>query len=326
MTILTCRTQICKSKIMSGFFRAAISFNSARISSPTRLPSAESDALFVEAIKMIDYDGLMFNHESLKGFRWYMMMWFPFPAYVCLLSGLRERTTGELCERAWDAICEHHERRKLMGHLRTPLHVAFAPLFVKAWDAREAAETQLGRTIAPPKLITLLRQRVASMPKRAKKSSSVPDHPTTPNVSIAPNDYAAAAAAAGAAPAPSPTTVPSQGSADSMPPPGLGMYPTPDPFGGMAGVGMPRQFTGFPEFNFGGEMDWNYLLQEYSDFMGPPPAPAPPQPQPPPQYQQHQHQHQQGVGVSAAHDPGAHHHPQQQQQHHPHHHPQSGLW
>ena len=300
---------------MSGFFRAAISFNSSTRGNSPRLPSAESDALFGEAIKMIEYDGMMFSHDSLKGFRWYMMMWFPFPAYVCLLSGLRERTTGELCERAWDAICEHHERRKLMGHLRTPLHVAFAPLFVKAWDAREAAETQLGRTIAPPKLITLLRQRVASMPKRAKKSP-IPDTVTSTVPIVTGTE---AYVTAGPAPVTMPSQVQSQGAADSMPP-DIGLYPNSDPFAGMTGDGMPRQFAGFPEFNFGGEMDWNYLFQEYSEFMAPS-LPAQPQQQP-----QYQHQHQaippHGVSVSAAHDPSAH----QQPHHAHHHHAQPGPW
>ncbi len=259
MTLLMTKSQISKLKIMSGLFRAAISFNSGRTSTSSKLPSAESDALFVEAIKMIDYDGRMYEHESLKGFRWYMMMQFPLPAYVCLLSGLRERTTGELCEQAWNAICEHHERRKIMGHLRTPLHVAFAPLFVKAWDAREAAETQLGRTIAPPKLITLLRQRIASMPKRVKRSPA-PDQGTS-SIPIPTEDYTTPA------PVPPPQSLSSPEMPAHMP-----LYPNADPFTGMSGVGVSRQFpTAFPELHFGGEMDWNYLFQEYSGFMTPPP-------------------------------------------------------
>lgn len=289
MTILMTRSQMCKLKIMSGFFRAAISFNSAaRTSTPSKLPSAESDALFVEAIKMIEYDGMMFNHESLKGFRWYMMMQFPFPAYVCLLSGLRERTTGELCERAWDAICLHHERRQIMGHLRTPLHVAFAPLFVKAWDAREAAEIQLGRTIAPPKLVTLLRQRIASMPKRAKKSPAPDQGP--PSVPITPEAYSTS----GSVPPPPQSQQQQQQQQQHGPEltASMGLYPNPDPFTGMGGGSMPRQFSGaFPELHFGGEMDWNYLFQEYSGFMVPPP-----------QYQQVP----QGVPVAAGQDPTGH--------------------
>ncbi|KAK7755304.1 hypothetical protein SLS62_002810 [Diatrype stigma] len=300
---------MCKNKIMSGFFRAAISFNSSARSS--KLPTSESDALFVEAIKMIEYDGLMYEHESLKGFRWYMMMQFPFPAYVCLLSGLRERTTGELCEKAWDAICQHHERRQIMGHLRTPLHVAFAPLFVKAWDAREAAEIQHGRTIAPPKLITLLRQRIASMPKRAKKSP-VPEHGSR-SVSVTTEGYAASGSVP---PPPVPPPTAQQSQHPHQPGPELtasmGFYLNPDPFGALDGSGsMPRQFpAAFPELHFGGEMDWDYLFQEYSGFMVPPPPPPPPHPQ----YQQQQQQPvAQGVSAAAAaHDPSQHQHQHQQ--------------
>ncbi|RYP65743.1 hypothetical protein DL769_006237 [Monosporascus sp. CRB-8-3] len=297
ITILLTRAHMCKLKIMSGFFRAAVSSGSATHASvPVRLPTAESDAIFVEAIKMIEYDGMIFANESLKGFRWYMMMQFPFPAYVCLLSGLRERTTGELCERAWDAICEHHERRKLLSHLRTPLHIAFAPLFVKAWDARDAAEAQLGRTIAPPKLITLLRQMIARAPKRTKKKSPVPDHlaAQATTVPVGTDSYAPTVTAG---PALIPSSHPqAQQPSPEVPPPAIAsLYPQgQDLFGGAGG--MPRQFTAAPSFselNFGGEMDWNYLLQEYSGFMSPPPQEF---------YlaSQHQHQHQQHQGVSTA--------------------------
>ena len=44
-------------------------------------------------------------------------------------------------------------------------------------------------------------------------------------------------------------------------------------YAGMPQIDMNRQFaTAFPDVNFGGgEMDWNYLLQEYGGFIAHPP-------------------------------------------------------
>ncbi|KAK3944890.1 fungal-specific transcription factor domain-containing protein [Diplogelasinospora grovesii] len=125
------------------------------------LDDAERDALFVEAIRMVEYDNIIQSADTLQGFRWYTYQHFPFPAYIFLVSELRQRTTGDLCERAWAAMIENHERRGMTRNLRSPMHIAFGNFFVKAWDAREAAELQNGRTVATPKLVILLRNTMS---------------------------------------------------------------------------------------------------------------------------------------------------------------------
>lgn len=307
MTILMTRQHVCKLKIMSGFFRAAVSTapQSPRPSAPV-LSQIENDAIFVESIKMIEYDSMIWERDNLKGYRWYSFMYFPFPAYVCLLHGLRTRTTGDLCERAWSAICENHDKRGLLKHLRTPLHIAFGPLFLKSWNVREAAEHQMGRTIAPPKLITIMRQYVANLPKRERSkspahSSVVATPPNIPPPSVVSTEHYVTPSPPPMAgthyhmpqqPTPPPTvqqqnypnidgyTMNSTGQDGSnihqqhsphhhqqqqqpLPPhvypPGSGV-PIPTLNSGTGGV--------FPEYNFGGEMDFDYVMN--LGFMVPP--------------------------------------------------------
>ncbi|KAI1073758.1 hypothetical protein F5B20DRAFT_586954 [Whalleya microplaca] len=247
MTLLMTRANICKLKITSAFFRVALT-------APSPLPPAEREALFIEAIKMIEYDSMIQARDSLKGFLWYTLMHFPFPAYICLLTELRQRTTGELCERAWATLCEHFDRRNMLNNMRSPIHLSFSPLFVKAWDAREAAEAALGRTIAPPRLVTFMKQIEARMPKAAKKKSPVPT--PSPKIPVISNAYVAA----GQPPVPSAGDIPG-----TMPiyPPENDLYPS------LSQVDMNRQFaTAFPGMD--GDMDWNLLIQEYSGFIMPP--------------------------------------------------------
>ncbi|KAI0441174.1 fungal-specific transcription factor domain-containing protein [Xylaria telfairii] len=245
MTLLMSRGNICKLKVYSGFFRVAIT-------APSPLPAAESEALLIEAIRMLEYDGMMQAHERLKGFLWYTKMYFPFPAYVCLLSELRVRTTGDLCERAWETIFEHAERRKMTTTTRTPLHLAFSALFVKAWDARETAEAANGRTLAPPRLITVMRQIDAQKPKKTKDKTPMPTPSPKPS-----------AASVGFA-----STTPSSSAPPSNVVPNTAMYNPADIFGNMQPADVNRQFSMvYPDVNIGGEMDWNYVLQEYGGFI-----------------------------------------------------------
>jgi len=245
MTLLMTRANICKQKVVSGFFRVALM-------APAPLPASESEALAVEAIQMIEYDSMIQAHERLKGFLWYTKMHFPFPAYVCLLCELRTRTTGDLCERAWETIFEHADRRQMTTMTHTPLHLAFSSLFVKAWDAREAAEAANGRTVVPPLLITIMRQLDARMPKKPKDKAPLP----TPSPKIPVVSTAYASAPSTSAP-PAPNVMPNSS-----------MYHPDDIFGNMQPVDINRQFSmAFPDVNFGGEMDWNYLMQEYGGFI-----------------------------------------------------------
>ncbi|KAI0019542.1 fungal-specific transcription factor domain-containing protein [Xylariomycetidae sp. FL0641] len=248
ITLLMTRANICKLKIMSGFFRVALT-------APSPLPPAESEALFIEAIKMVEYDSMIQAHESLKGYLWYTMMHFPLPAYVCLLTDLRQRTTGDLCERAWETIFEHADRRKMTTHTQSPLHQAFAPLFVRAWDAREEAEAAHGRTLAPPRLITLMRQIEARMPKKPKQKTPLPT--PSPKIPVASTSYV------------SPPGDVADANVQSTAP----MYPHTGMFAGSMPTDMNRQFaTAFPDIQFGGEMDWSFLIQEYGGGYIPPPV------------------------------------------------------
>ncbi|KAL2132125.1 hypothetical protein VTI74DRAFT_4160 [Chaetomium olivicolor] len=152
-TILMTRQALCKLRIIDFLCRTANTDNVEQL---------ERDNYFMEALRMVEYDNLIQSSDMLQGFRWYTYAHFPLPAYLCLVSELRHRTTGELCERAWNVMIENHERRGLMRRLnRNPLHIAFGRYFVKAWEAREQAELQLGRTLATPKIVILLRNTFA---------------------------------------------------------------------------------------------------------------------------------------------------------------------
>ncbi|KAL2147789.1 hypothetical protein VTI28DRAFT_5561 [Corynascus sepedonium] len=166
-TLLMTRQALCKLRIIDFLCNTANADN---------VDQGERDNYFMEALRMVEYDNIIQSSDMLQGFRWYTYAHFPLPAYLCLVSELRHRTTGELCERAWNVMIENHERRGLLRRLnRNPLHIAFGRYLVKAWDAREAAEFRLGRSLPTPKVVTLLRATLS----KTKRPTLVPRGPNT---------------------------------------------------------------------------------------------------------------------------------------------------
>ncbi|KAK3306587.1 fungal-specific transcription factor domain-containing protein [Chaetomium strumarium] len=120
-TVLMTRQALCKLRIIDFLCRTANADN---------VDQNERDAYFMEALRMVEYDNIIQSSAMLQCFRWYTYAHFPLPAYLCLVSELRHRTTGELCEHAWNVMIENHERRGLLRrHNRNPLHIAFGRYF-----------------------------------------------------------------------------------------------------------------------------------------------------------------------------------------------------
>ncbi|KAI8285357.1 Aurofusarin cluster transcription factor aurR2 [Colletotrichum sp. SAR11_57] len=167
-TLTMTRQSLCKMRVISFLVRMGNG-------EATTLQDHERDTLFLEAIQMIEYDNIVQAAESLQGYKWYTYLHFPFPAYMFLVTELRQRLTGPMVERAWDAIAENHERRGLMNTLHSPMHIAFGNLFIKAWDAHEAGQQQIGRPEQEPMWITRLRQRAEKAGKKQRGGRPGPD-------------------------------------------------------------------------------------------------------------------------------------------------------
>jgi hypothetical protein len=163
-TLTMTRQMLCKMRVVSFLVRLGNGEQHP-------LNEAERDMLFLEAIQMIEYDNVVQSAESLQGYKWYTYLHFPFPAYMFLVTELRQRTAGAMVERAWDAITENHQRRGLMNNLHSPMHIAFGNLFIKAWDARNAAEQHLGRSPETPTWISKLRLRAEKFKKKDRSNS-----------------------------------------------------------------------------------------------------------------------------------------------------------
>ncbi|KAJ5748300.1 uncharacterized protein N7511_009996 [Penicillium nucicola] len=163
-TLLMTRVSMHKLRVLDFVCRGA--------SSPD--PGQErQDAAFLAAIQMLESDNTVHSTESLRGLVWYSQMHIPLPGYIFLANELRHRITGDLCERAWDAICQSHYHQDLSRNLRSPLHVALAHSLLKAWGARERVELEGGRVLQAPALVASLREALPGYLVRQRTGKSV---------------------------------------------------------------------------------------------------------------------------------------------------------
>ncbi|OAA43604.1 Transcription factor [Metarhizium rileyi] len=132
------------------------------------LKDTERDYLFLLSVQMVEYDNVVHASDSLRPFRWFAAHHFPFPAYMFLVQELRQRCSGPMVERAWEAVAANHALRGLMRNLHSPMHNAFGRHFVKAWDAHvEACMASGEASRPPPSFIAILRDR-AELRRRAR--------------------------------------------------------------------------------------------------------------------------------------------------------------
>ncbi|KAM0281788.1 hypothetical protein ACHAQH_003370 [Verticillium albo-atrum] len=289
-TLTMTRQALCKMRVVSFLVRLANNDPAAALN------EHERDTLFLEATQMIEYDNIVQSAESLRGYKWYTFLHFPFPAYMFLVTEMRQRTTGPLVDRAWDAITENHELRGLMNTLHNPMHIAFGNLFVKAWDARAAAQRQQGIVHQAPSWIGRLRERAEKASrdgKRPRKDPLPSAPPSDGSPAVIPNLHQAGPM--GPTPRqsvdyPQPQQQQQQEQQQQQPlqqqqqqqqqqslprfgaPGEMGMMATPP--GENSGLD-PAQLMGLPDMNNEfGDMNWGFFMQGYdmNNFAGFPPG------------------------------------------------------
>ncbi|KAF5027461.1 hypothetical protein F66182_422 [Fusarium sp. NRRL 66182] len=238
-TLTMTRQAMCKMRIINFL---------VRMHNDEHLPlkDVERDSLFLQATQMIEYDNIVQSSESLRPFKWYSMHHFPFPAYMFLVQELRQRVSGPMIERAWDAIEKNHELRGLLNNYHNPMHLAFGGHFVKAWDAHEAALIASGKPVRRPNFLALLRER-AEARRQARAANRPAPGLSQPQIGIPRSQVTTPASSTG--------LTPSVGH----------MTPGPVHNGQRANSGS------VASSDEPGEMDWTYLMSGYNDTTSYPP-------------------------------------------------------
>jgi hypothetical protein len=138
------------------------------------LPQAEKDMLFSTSLKMVEYDSLGSNMDTIRGYTWHMKVYLQLDAFIYLLGELRNRTEGEEVDRAWHQIglvFENHP--EMVTNTKNSLYFAIGNLTLKAWEMRSAV-ARLNHSlyqVATPDFVTRLRSYRKALPARPIESA-----------------------------------------------------------------------------------------------------------------------------------------------------------
>jgi len=162
LTTIVMRSTICKLRLMAHYPRGRKS-----------MPQSEKDAVFENAIKIIEYEYLAQTTPTLKQYSWYLKAFTQLEAIMFLVCELRNRDAGELTDRAWvqvENILQCYP--DITSSSQNPLYVAMGKIILEAWDTRRS------RGYDPPgtstSFITALQARKTSLEKPERNAKVQP--------------------------------------------------------------------------------------------------------------------------------------------------------
>ena len=126
--------------------------NASRSSVPQT--DTQRDAAIAYARSMLECDTKLMNSSLTTGYRWLLHFHFPFPAYLYMIQDLKKRPISEHAEQSWEIMSDNYENRfKSVGPDDNPFFTIFTKFVLQAWEAREAALSQSGRSLERPRIV-----------------------------------------------------------------------------------------------------------------------------------------------------------------------------
>lgn len=154
MMICTTRTYIAKYRLVEHY--------SKLLESSSDVTERRRDFAVFYAMEMLEGDTKIMTSPLTKGFIWHVNFHFPLPAYIHILQDFKRRPTHTQALKAWEVMSDNFEARfDVPEDIGSPLFKIFARLILPAWDAYNAASTQLGKPPVPPRIVSYIRDDMA---------------------------------------------------------------------------------------------------------------------------------------------------------------------
>lgn len=101
------------------------------------------------------------TNPLLEQYSWYSRLYLHLPSLIHILDTLRSDPLKSEAGRVWLLLCSSYQSTPhMMLNIRNHIHVSIRNLFVKAYNAREAALENIGMPLPPiPDLIVIFREQ-----------------------------------------------------------------------------------------------------------------------------------------------------------------------
>jgi hypothetical protein len=162
MTVWYARAQFAKSHLLEHYCRYA--------DSPIPQTDEQLDHAMEFSFTMLDCDTRLMSSSHSKGFSWFLMYNFPFPAYMHVIFDLKRRPNGRQARRAWEIMSDNYDLRipqwgkaeAAVVRNKSPVLKMFCGMIYQAWDALKAA-TGPGVPLEPPRIIQKVQEMESFM-------------------------------------------------------------------------------------------------------------------------------------------------------------------
>jgi hypothetical protein len=162
MTIWWTRAYLAKCRLLEHHSRYS--------SSSVHQTEVQRDAAISHALRMLECDTRLRSSHLTKRFLWLVHLHFPFPAYIQIVQDLRRRPGSEQAEQAWEVMSDNYEAWFIFVYKdsESPFFKIFNKIVLQAWEAREAAFSQSGEAMMPPRIVSSIRHRVARIAQNSQ--------------------------------------------------------------------------------------------------------------------------------------------------------------
>lgn len=132
------------------------------ISSATNAKPGTMDIL-QHAFRMLEYDTKVHNTPSVRGYLWYLQIYFPFPAYLHIVRNLKHDTPRDVSDRAWQVIYDNFNARfASMAADGDSSFKALAGITLHAWNSLEVAYRETGQQVETPLVVVAIKEKIAA--------------------------------------------------------------------------------------------------------------------------------------------------------------------
>ncbi|KAF2097191.1 putative C6 transcription factor [Rhizodiscina lignyota] len=154
MTIWMTRGYLAKCRLVEHYSRYS--------KSSAHQTEAQLEDAISYALSMLECDTKIMTSPLTKGYLWLAHFYFPFPAYIHIIQDLKRRPLSEQAEQCWRLMSDNYEARFVfdLDISDGPFHNIMSSLVLRAWEAHEAASTQSGEPLNPPKMVSRIREKV----------------------------------------------------------------------------------------------------------------------------------------------------------------------
>ncbi|CAG7949912.1 unnamed protein product [Penicillium nalgiovense] len=156
MTIWTTRGHLAKNRLLQHYSK----YSAASI----KQTDTQRTVGISHALRMLECDSNLMKSPIIKRYLWLVDFHFPFPAYIHLLQGLKQRPAEGNADQAWEVMSKNYEARIMDAKEdNRPFFIVFSRIVLQAWESREQVARQQEIPLVPPLIVSDIRKKVTQM-------------------------------------------------------------------------------------------------------------------------------------------------------------------